>query len=327
MTVPAFTLDLVADQGETLAKVDGQPLHAWTSWLRIRSDVTGFVPPSYSPADDELTGFVPPVFEDDGIAVLVHGRDHQDLDRRGVGLFHARLELAALEALHAAVTRISWAALPRPIGYDVHASQLRLRYACDRTLIDRSFNARSANFITALGPLWPMLEDIGARAMRGPSGTLEPGLVISADPEEPLRLTLRAELRNRSIGPVVLNDPRLRRPGDAARLELSIGPAVPGRDDLLPRQWTTLTVPALPDDAPEVVVLAARKRWSVELPWVAPAPGRYLARMRWSDYGGPVSPAPAQVPWMPVPETGLSFVGSGPYPVRGSCRDTVVIAV
>ena len=71
----SFRFDLRSTNGRRRATV-----HEWTTWLRVRTDVTGFVAPAGDPDDDDYTGFVPPVFEEDGLAVMVVTRPQQDLD-------------------------------------------------------------------------------------------------------------------------------------------------------------------------------------------------------------------------------------------------------
>ncbi|MFO7566768.1 MAG: hypothetical protein R6X02_29265 [Enhygromyxa sp.] len=322
---PPFLLDLRSTNGAPVANLDGAAegegdeltLYEWFTWLRIRSDVTGFVAPAVND-DDEFTGFVPPVFEDDGIAALIHARDHQDLGGCAVGLHHARLELADLEALREAVAQIDWPGLPRPVGGDFNAPTFALRYASGKLLINRAFNARSGNFKEAIAPLWRLLDKLMIRAKRGPSGTIEPILRVTPVEEDPRRFSIRVGLANRSIGPVALNDPRLPSSGER-RLLVEIGERFSDYDSP-PAEWTPVELPPLPEGSPPSLLLAPRKRWELELPWTAPHPGSYEVQMRWLDYGGPVEPLPGQVPFMPVPSTGRSFVGSGPYPVRGSCR-------
>jgi hypothetical protein len=96
---PPFLLDLYSTSGRERLSLDkpdgGIALHEWTSWLRIRSDIVGFVPPTIG-ADDELTGFVPPAFEEDGLAVLAITRDSADLADRPIGLYHGRLDAEEL---------------------------------------------------------------------------------------------------------------------------------------------------------------------------------------------------------------------------------------
>jgi hypothetical protein len=317
-TLP-FLLDLRSINGDRITSVDDgdggeSALYEWTTWLRIRSDVSGFVAPAVD-EDDEFTGFVPPVFEDDGIAVLIHARDQVDMSDKAVGLHHVRLELAELQAIRKAVASIDWPRLPRPIGGDYSSPTIQLRYASGRSLIERSFSAGSGNFLEAISPLWKLLDKLLSRAMSGPSGTVEPILEAVRDDHDPRHFKLRVGLRNRSIGPVALNDPRLPTDSDSPRLSIQTSDS--------PYEWTTLELPPLPEDAPRSLLLAPRKRWEIELPFMIPKPGRYEVRMRWRDYGGPIDPLPGQVPFMPVPSTGRSFVGSGPYPVRGSCRSAL----
>jgi hypothetical protein len=174
--------------------------------------------------------------------------------------------------------------------------------------------------------LWRLLDKLMVRTMRGPSGTIEPILEVVPDPQGPRRFTVRVGLHNRSIGPVALTDPRTPTDSGEPRLEVRIGKRIVGRDDLSPFEWTTLDLPP-PDDGHRSLLLTPRKRWEIELPCIVPAPGPYEVQMRWLDYGGPIDPLAGQVPFMPVPRTGRSYVGSGPYPVRGSCRSARVFEV
>lgn len=321
---PPFLLDLRSSSGRPLVTVDDGDggeltLHEWTSWLRIRSDVVGFVAPSISPEDDEITGFVPPVFEDDGIAVAIHLRDHQDRGG-GVGLHHARLELTELDAVREAIEQIDWPRLPQPLGGDFNAPHFSLRFASGNLMIHRQFNARSGNFIEAIAPLWRLLGKLMTRAMHGPSGTIEPSVKVNVDSEDPRRCHIRVGLHNRSIGPVALTDPRVPSSSGTPRIAVEIGERSADDEWISPFEWTTLALPALAEDAPQVLLLAARRGWTVDLPWVAPKPGYYQLRVRWVDYDGPVEPLPGQTPFMPVPSKGRAFVGSGPYPIRGCSK-------
>lgn len=322
--LPPFLLDLWSLGGASLGTIDaceGETidLHEWTTHLRVRSDVVGFVAPALED-DDDYTGFVPPAFEDDGIAALIQLRDPQDLGGATIGLHHARLEVPELEALRAAVASIDWPSLPQPRGGDFNAQHYTLRYGCGKLLIQRSFNARSANFIEAIAPLWTLLGKVAARCMRGPSGTLTPIVERVVDPQDPRNCKVRVTLRNLGIGPIVITDPRV--PTDSAipRFEVEVGERVTDREWLGPFEWTPLALPALPDDAPRSRILLSRHRIQFELPWRAPKPGNYELRVRWHDYGGPIEPVPNQVPFMPVPSKGRAFVGSGPYAVRGTCQ-------
>lgn len=323
-TQPPFQLDLWSLGGaplDTIAACEGEAirLHEWTTHLRIRSDVVGFVAPSVA-EDEEFTGFVPPAFEDDGIAALVHLRDVQDLGGTTVGLHHARLEVPELEALRAAVTGLAWASLPRPRGGDFNAQHFTLRYGCGSLLINRSFNARSSNFIEAIAPLWRLLGKTATRCMRGRTGTLTPELEVVVDPQDPRDCRIRVGLRNYGIGPIVITDPRVPSDVQAPRFVVEVGERRVDREWLGPFEWTRLRLPELPPAAPRSRILVSRQRIQYELPWRAPKPGNYEVRIRWLDYDGPVEPVANQIPFMPVPREGRAFIGSGPYPVRGTCH-------
>jgi hypothetical protein len=319
---PPFLLDLFSINGRRLlrlAKPDGDiALHEWTSWLRIRSDITGFVPPTIGP-DDELTGFVPPAFEEDGLGVLAVTRDSADLPERAIGLYHGRLNADEIEQLRHTVEQTPWPDLPRPVGGDFNAPNLAIHYESGPLLIRRGFNARSGNFIEAIAPLWTLLDKILTRVNKSAAATLEAKLEVQADPDNPLRQTIGLTLRNRGVGHVVFTDPRvLTSEGTPPRLLVRVGELTSSNPHSPPHQWTTLPIPLPPADAPRSVVLRPHARFELSLPWLAAKPGAYLVRAAWQDYAGPIEAVPGQTPFMPVPARGLSALGSGPYPIRGA---------
>jgi hypothetical protein len=294
---------LSADQAEI-------EIREWTSWLRVRSDVTGFVAPAGDPDDDDYTGFVPPIFEEDGLALLVVCRPQGDCEGEPIGLFHGRIEREPLERLRATIEGTPWSELPRPIGGHVTAPTLELRHERDRLLIQRSINARSGNVREAIAPLMTVVESTLDRVRKGEAATLRLG--VEVEPQ-----TVRVTLRNRGLGAIVLTDPRVPREG-TPRLELRIGELTSPIPGVEPRTWTTLPLPPLPEHAPRSLIIGGNRRFVLELPWTAPKPGRYLIRAKWEDYEGPIDPVAGQTPFMPLPERGRSYLGSGPYPIRGA---------
>lgn len=322
--VPPFRLDLRSTNGPrqlSLREQDADiPIHEWTTWLRVRSDVTGFVAPAAESIDDDsFTGFVPPVFEDDGLAVLVVTRPQQDFTGQTIGLFHSRLDREQLERLRAAVEGVAWAELPRPVGGDVTAPDLWLRHERGSLLIERRFNARSGNFLAAIAPLMRVLEGELSRARKSPSAALE--LTVAGEPnaDDPLRWRLRVKLRNRGMGGFVLTDPRVPRAQELGpRLELRIGELVSPHAGVDPYEWTTLPLPPLDPGASPSLILGAGRGLILDVDWRAPKPGAYLIRVKWEDYEGPIEAVPGQTPFLPLPERGPSFLGSGPYPIRGA---------
>jgi hypothetical protein len=319
---PPFLLDLYSTSGRKLLQLDkrdgGIALREWTSWLRIRSDITGFVAPTLGP-NDELTGFVPPAFEEDGLAVLAIARDSADLEERPIGLYHGRLDAEELEQVRRAVEQTPWPSLPKPVGGDFNAPNLAIHYESGPLLIRRGFNARSGNFIEAIAPLWALLDKILTRVNKSAAATLEAKLENVPDTDDPLRQTLRDTLRNRGVGHVVLTDPRLpTHEGAPPRLLVRVGELTSSNPHSPPHEWTLLPIPAPPEDAPRSLVLRPHGRFELSLPWAAAKPGTYLVRAAWHDYAGPIEAVPGQTPFMPVPARGLSALGSGPYPIRGS---------
>jgi hypothetical protein len=325
----AFTLELTSMGGAavaTLGPEDGNhPLREWTSWLRVRSDITGFVAPTIGP-DDEFTGFVPPVFEKDGLALLSLVRGPDSLSGSTIGLFHARLPADDLEKLRATVEDTPWVDLPRPVGGDFNAATITINYQRGTKLIRRSFNARSGNFIEAIAPLWQLLDTIADRANKSAANSLTLALHTEIDPDDPLALHLTLRLHARGIGPIALTDPQLPTPaGEQPRLRVRIGEQPIDNPLARAQNWVELPIPALELGDPHTVVLRPNRSLEWPLRWRAPKPGHYLIDASWHDYRGPVEPAPQQTPFMPLPARGPSTLGSGPYPIRGALFATRVI--
>lgn len=318
-TESAFLLELTSMAGAatgTLTPEDGNlTLREWTSWLRVRSDITGFVAPTINP-DDEYTGFVPPVFEKDGLALLSLVRGPDSLSGATIGLFHARLSAEELERLRATIEGTPWVSLPHPVGGDFSAPTITIKYQRGTKLIQRSFNAHSGNFIGAIAPLWELLHTIGDRANKSAANSLMLSLDTAIEPDDSLALRLTLRLRARGIGPVALTDPRL-----PDRLRVAIGEQPLAH----PQTWVELPIPSPETGAAQTVVINPNRSLQWSLNWRAPKPGLYLIRASWRDYQGPIEPAPGQTPFMPLPTRGPSTLGSGPYPIRGALFATRVI--
>ena len=320
-----FLLELTSMGGRTVGTLgpeDGDlELREWTSWLRVRSDITGFVVPAFDP-DDETTGFVPPVFEKDGLALLSVVRGPDSLPGSTIGLFHARIYAEELERLRTTIEDTPWADLPRPVGGDIGANTITINYERGTKLIRRSFNARSGNFIEAIAPLWQLLQATTDRANKSAANSLKLTLEATTEPAHPLELLLTIRLTARGIGPLVLTDPRL---GDPPRLRVGIGEQPIDNPLARAQNWVELPVPASETAGSTALVLRPNKSLEWQLRWRAPKPGHYLIRASWLDYSGPMEPVPAQTPFMPLPSSGPSALGSGPYPIRGALFATRVI--
>ena len=319
-----FILDLTATRGRTVATLtpdeDNLELREWTTWLRIRSDVTGFLAPTISPDDDELTGFVPPAFEDDGLALMAIARSMDDASGEAIGLFHARLVPDEIDKLRNTIEATPWLDLPRPAGAHYGSPTLTLTYQRGIKQIQRSFSAASSNFFEAITPLWRLIDRAMMRAQKTAASTALLELELAPPPSDPLELNIKLRLRARGVGHIVLADPRLpaadRQP---PRLRVRVGQLDPSCPDADPATTVELAVPTtLPDHEPHTLLLRPNARFEVNLNWRAPRPGLYLIEACWQDYLGPAEPAPGQTPFMPLPRTGPSQLGSGPYPIRGA---------
>jgi hypothetical protein len=331
---PPFQLDLISTHGLELASAaqigDCFGVHEWTSWLRIRSEVSGYVPSVAAPDDDDATSFVPPVFERDGLAVLVVTRSFEDLTGATVGLFYMRLDTNTLAEIRKTVEQTPWVDLPRPIGGSYTAPNIRLHYANRASpgfVVQRAFNGACGNFIEAINPLWRLLATHSDRVFTNASATLRMSLSANPTPADPNTWQLTLTLRNLGRDAVVLTDPRVPSPdGAAPRLDLQFGDD-PG-DPTWPMVRTTpIPAPSLPADAPDIVTLAHRQRLEIEIPWQPPRPGNYRILATWQDYRGPLEAAPGQIPFMPLPQSGPPYFGSGPYPIRGALFSRVDVEV
>jgi hypothetical protein len=329
---PPFLLDLTATCGRGMVKLSsedgGFDLCQWTSWLRIRSDVSGYVALATAPGDEDMTGFVPPVFENDGLAVLVVSRSAADLSETPVGLFYRRLDADELEKLRRVVEMTPWLELPHPAGGHHAAPQLTIHYASGEYLVHREFNALCGNFIEAIAPLWELLRYQQTLANRRPTATLAVEVRAERTSEDdPNHWKLSIKLVNEGTDPIVLTDPRIAKPGShsQSRIELRIGAlesSIPGAP---PYTWNVLPLP--PPSVDPTLVLARRGSFELCVPWVAPGPGRYLLEGSWQDYEGPVKQFAGQLPFMPLPERGPSALGGGPYPLRGAAFANRLIEV
>lgn len=331
---PAFQLDLLSTRGLELASAaqigDCFGVREWTTWLRIRSEVSGYVSPVAAPDDDEATSYVPPVFERACLVVLVVTRSFEDQTGATIGLFYMRLDTRACEAIRDTVEQTPWIDLPEPIGGGYTSPSICLHYyrrTSPAFVVQRAFNAECDNFIGSINPLWRLLRAHQNGVFAQASATLRLNLSAEPHPEDPGTWRLTLTLRNLGRDPVVLTDPRVpSASGDTPRLDLRAG-VEPGDPTWPMVRSTPIPPPSLPANAAQVVTLAHRQRLEIEIPWRAPAPGSYRILVTWRDYRGPIQPVPGQIPFMPLPQCGPAHFGSGPYPIRGTLFGRVDITV
>ncbi|PRQ06631.1 hypothetical protein [Enhygromyxa salina] len=326
-----FQLDLTTTNGRQVASAanidDCFELREWTTWLRVRSEVSGYVPPALAPGDEDVTSYVPPVFERDGLAVLVVTRSFEDLTGSTIGLFYLRLDGGALDTIRATVEQTPWVDLPDPTGGAREAPTVRLHYAGQDFVVQRAFNAACGSFLEAIDPLWRLLLGHSNRVFKHACAALRLSSSATQSPEHPGSWELTITLRNLGRDPVVLTDPRVPSTDDAgARLSVRFGVA-PDDESWPVLNTTPVLTPSLPNDAPHVVTLASRRGLVLVIPWRPPGPGRYCILVTWQDYRGPLDAAPGQIPFMPLPSSGPPYVGSGPYPIRGALSGRVVVDV
>jgi hypothetical protein len=321
--------ELHIEDGETIWFYDAM------EWTRLRSDVSGFIAPSAAPVDDDVTGFVPPVFENDALAVQVVWRFHERRPNEIIGLYHCRVESHDLHELRRAIEGTPWSLLPRPTGGEYRDQSLVLRYSRGDMLIERTFMLGCYEFIDAIRPVWERLLNVERKLL--PLATLEIHARTARISDDPTRYTLHLALENRGTQPVVFTDPRIPFGDNRAfvvdnprivedelkaslqtKSRLIVEVSSGSSEGFMKRTATYGPVPSLPTDAPRSVILRGGSKFELELPWVAPAPGAYWLRARWFDFDGPIEPVEGQLPFMPIPEQGPCFLGSGPYAIRGT---------
>lgn len=320
------------------------PFYASYLWTRIRSDISGFIPPSAAPDDGDVTGFVPPMFEQDALAVRVKMRSYSNNQDDVIGLYACRVSSRELQDLWGAIENMPWSLLAPPTGGHYTDTTYEIRYSRGDVLIESSFMSGSWEFIDDIEPVWGPLLKIGQRLR--PLATLEIHVKIEPTHEDPTRFNLHIALENRGTQPVVFTDPRIPFGDEHAfvlsdpkfvegelaaslqtksRVMVEVSPSNNGW--FMDTRAMFVPLPALPEDAPRTLVLRGGDKFDLELPWVPPAPGVYVMRARWFDYDGPIEPAKGQLPFMPIPEQGECLIGGGPYPVRGTVFTTVEFEV
>jgi len=271
----------------------GRPLeiHEWMTWLRVRSD--------------------------EKLGVLVVSRREGDLPGQPVGLYRRSLDERQLAALQQAIESLEWAKLPAPRGGQILANHFAIEYQRGDLLIQRQFNARNHEFIAAISPYMEAVAGVMNAIFERPAGLVQVVVEAAPDPSEWERHTLRLVIQNPGSGAIVITDPRVPAPASATgpRMYLRVAPANNGWSE---PSWALLPLPALPEGQPSTLVLPAGGRLEFTIDWRAPGPGSYYLQGAWIDYGGPLEPAPDQLPLIPIPEDEPVASMTGPYPVRGA---------
>lgn len=271
-------------------------IHEYGTWLRVRSD--------------------------EKLAMLVLTRHNGDLVGRPVGLFRMRLDDRQLAELRGAVESTAWTKLPPPSRGDVTASQLGIDYKRGSLLIRRQFNARSREFIGAIGPLMQQLQNLMITLLSRPAGVVAVSVSTAIDPADERRRLLTLVIENPGKWPIVLTDPRVAKPENVAvsraHLLIALAPhETPGMMAVPPR-WSTLEFPPLAEGQDELQVLPGGGRLELSVSWQPRGPGSYIVQGVWNDYGGPIHPSEDHLPIMPLagddepPPTGAMV------PVRGA---------
>jgi hypothetical protein len=270
-------------------------IHEWMTWLRVRADL--------------------------GLAMMVLGRHNGDLQGRPVGLFAVKLRADELTALRELVESTKWAQLPPPTGGDVTASNLEIDYARGDLLIRREFNARSREFIAAIGTLLEALNQKCGAMLERPANALTVVVTATPDAGEAGLVQLSFELHNIGTGPVALVDPRVPAPNGQPRARFML---TANSQDGRPPMWTPIALPPLPEGQPELLTLAAGAKLIVPMQWRATQAGAFYMRGDWLDYDGPV-PSAEHASVMPLPvDLADGYTAHGPYSVRGAAFSNAV---
>lgn len=296
-----FRLDFRVQGGERRVSLPGPhrsvlELHDYSTWLRVRSD--------------------------EQLSMLVLTRHNGDLVERSVGLFRMRLDERQLASLRRAVESTPWTKLPAPSRGDVTASRLEIDYKCGGLLIRREFNARSREFIAAIGPLMEQLNALMVALLGRPAGAVAVAVATKVDPEDPQRRLLRLAVENVGSWPIVLTDPRVPAPDGVAlpraRLLVAAAPIeVPGKM-AVPPKWSSVDFPPLAEGEDDLHTLAGGGRLVLAASWLPPRPGSYIVQGVWNDYAGPIRQAPDHLPIMPLRGDDEPPPRGAAYPVRGA---------
>jgi hypothetical protein len=245
-----------------------------------------------------------------GRVMMLLNRQGGDLSHP-VGLFGVTLAPDRLAAVTAAVESIKWNELPEPTGGDISAATLSIAYTRDKRTIQRSFSARSREFMHAVAPVMTQVEEIGEALEQHPLRALKVEVVR-------IPRGFKLVIRNIGTGPVMLADARTpgKKPGTTrgtitiARTELGTEPTSFNRPAFEPLPLQPL------GQAPPHVVLAPGQAHEVEtVPWTPARPGHYFAGGTWEDYAGPVVDPKAVMPMIPDPD---HLNDPRPYVLRGA---------
>lgn len=296
VTLDPFRLDDHMSGGALKATEPGPhdsvlEIHEWMMWLRVRSD--------------------------ERMGVLVITRREGDLPGTPVGLFRRELDERQLVELQQSVESIPWSKLPALRGGDILSNHFAIEYTRGNLLIQRGFNARNHDFIAAISTYMDAVAKVMNAIAERPAGIVQVSVGITPDSSDPARRQFTLVIENPGSGAIVMTDPRVPPPADAKgpRTHLRVAPANNGWSE---PSWTNLPLPPLPEGQPKTLVLPAKGRIELVVPWQAPGSGSYYLQGAWIDYSGPVEPAADQLPLIPLATDGPTPAMTGPYPVRGA---------
>lgn len=253
-------------------------------------------------------------------ASMVITRHNNDLIGRPIGLFSGTLTTDAVERLTSAINNVKWSELPQPEKGDVTAPMLTLDYSGDGKLIQRSFSARSLEFIRAIGPVIHELNETSSWLLAHPDRAIDVQVERTPEADPPV---FRLIIRNIGKGPIALADPRAptRLQGQArAFIRIADAPINTAGVTEIPPNFSPVALEPLPaganPDAPKILHQGERLVVS-SVAWPRPdRGGEFLAQAVFEDYSGSAAqPEGGTLDAIPDPE---SISAAKPYVVRGA---------
>jgi hypothetical protein len=226
-----------------------------------------------------------------------------------VGLFGTKLAQMQVEGLAAAIDSIKWGTLPQPTGGDINAATLSIDYAHGSRIIQRTFNARNAEFVRALSPVMSKVDELGSMLIAHPQRAVEVAVVQTAS-------GFRLILRNVGTGPVMIADPRQPGPTPGTTRGAVKVAEWPEQADFAMAIWKSVALQSA-GNAPDQVTISPGKTFEVDtVAWTPATSGRYVAEGSWKDYVGPAVDPKAVMPMLP--DRHGAETDARPYVVRGA---------
>lgn len=247
-----------------------------------------------------------------GQGLMLLNRHNGDLLGQPVGIFTHTFNPERMTDIVSAFESTKWADLPQPTKGDVNAPMLSVDYGRGTLIIQRSFNARSLEFIRSIPAVMKQVDDLATALVTKPARAVICSVERSTD-------GFSLVITNVGTGPVVLADPR---PADeteaTGRGQVKVAievPEVPG-SFAMPPIWQTIPLALRGDSAASVTLAPGQSHKVPTVPWQPTASeGTYVAQAIWTDYAGPAVDHAKHLPLIPDP---TAMDAAKPYIIRGA---------